>query len=411
MAFIIGSTETAIVTVSGIFIAPIITTLSVLFSSICRVGDSKNNIYLKDYRWLCLILFIVLVPLIWFTSWYILEGEYSYSNSVINYVRIVCFSILWFSLFNINRYYSILKVGNIQNTSKTWFAILMNCILTMIFYFLFGFLNVNPVYSIALSTVITSFFLFYITYQKEYIKVKNSISIYSMFIIIKNGWGIAIFVLFEITMFSIAPIFLTRYGIERLVLHQYFYVISTIAMIFSYGVSVNAIYFVSSQLTTGVEYLTIIASIIKSKFYYLLFFLLSITIVSIFNSSGVSIFEFLLIILLFCTLDSIQVILSGVLRGYGKDKYVSFTYFIVYSTTISLMFFDCVIGFFDNKAANLWSVFCLSMAINAIMFSSYIIILRNKSIPLKKGITQCSRRLFQILKKNLTWIKNGYIWD
>ncbi|MED8690268.1 hypothetical protein RCL73_05825, partial [Escherichia marmotae] len=77
MSFLMGAKETAIVTISGTFIAPVITTLSVLFSSICRVDERKAKIALKEYRILCLFLILIIIPSIWIISSYYIEGKYS----------------------------------------------------------------------------------------------------------------------------------------------------------------------------------------------------------------------------------------------------------------------------------------------------------------------------------------------
>ncbi|MED9684883.1 hypothetical protein RCN26_00765 [Escherichia marmotae] len=383
MSFLMGAKETAIVTISGTFIAPVITTLSVLFSSICRVDERKAKIALKEYRILCLFLILIIIPSIWIISSYYIEGKYSYSKNALDYVKIISFSILGFSLFNINRYYLIRNEKSNKNIFGLWVVVVLNSILTGIFYVYFKVISIPIVYSIALSTVITSFFLMYITYQRDELANKK-IAISNILYILKSSSGIAISVLFEIAMFSIAPIFLAAYGVDGLVVHQYFYVISTIAIIFSYGVSVNAIYFVSSQLTTGREYINNIYIITKEKFIYIFAFLSTIIFCGFVNSS-VSIYKFSFIISLFCLFDAMQVIFAGILRGYGKDIYVSITYFIVYSLTMASMFFNKTLDLFNNPVFNLWSTFCLAMAINAFAFLSYGLIIQKNKFSLAKG--------------------------
>lgn len=382
MSFLMGSIETAIVTISGAFVAPVITTFSVLFSSICRVEESRRPIALRNYRWLCIILFLIIMPLIWFASWYSVADKYPYSDQALCYIKIICISILGFSFFNINRYYSVLNGENNNNIKKAWSAVVLNAVLTAIFCWLFKFLGIASVYSIAFSTVIISFYLAHVTFQKDQSQSEARVSINNLVRILKNGGVIALSVLFEIAMFSIAPVCLAVYGVEQLVIHQYFYVISTVAIIFAYGASVSAIYFVSARLSTGYQYLRSILAILQSKILYIITAIIIIMIICIgLFYLQINVVEFLFILALFCIFDALQIVSSGILRGYGKDKYVSRTYFSVYSLVMIFMFFNIHFDISDNQAVNLWFLFSLAMMINALTFFSYIVILHKRIVP------------------------------
>ena len=381
MALLMGEIETAIVTLAGVFVSPVITTLSILFSSICRVNENGKHIKLNDYRGLCFLLALIIIPCIWLASVHSIGDGLDYARQTVCYVKIISFSILGFSLFNINRYYSILKGANGASFFKIGGVMIMNTALTIPMYFLLKWSDMPVVYAIAVSTVIASFYLAYITHHRDDSRSGWAVSPLRMARILRNGGCVAVSSLFEIAMFALSPLYLAAYGVGALVVHQYFYLISTVAILFSYGVSVNAIYFVSSGTTSPVEYLKYVFMIAREKILYIGLFVCVIMGSGIVNANA-GFKEFIIVLLLFCLFDALQIILAGLLRGKGRDSYVSITYFMVYSLAMAAMYNQQILQVFSHPAVNLWATFVMVMAVNFSLFLIGLLLFQSSKLAL-----------------------------